>query len=181
MTIFNKAVLFILLLLVGKIYSYADEYDIYGENSDVVEKKWVEQAVTIPAFPQENNLLELSLYHSSTKYYIDKKSVQVGKQDRVARYTVVIKTASGAKNVFYEGIRCDTKTYRTYAYAVNMNSFRAMPNSIWRPITGVGVFKYRLSLFDYFVCKDSAVRPKVRDIIQALIHPSELHAPEQVD
>lgn len=177
----KKHVIHFVILSGLALIAQADEYDIYREDKEVIEKKWTEETVTIPPFPQEKNLIELALPHSRVKYFIDKQSIQVGKQDQVARYTVIIQSPSGSRNIFFEGIRCDVKLYRTYAFAVNVNSFQPMNNSKWKLITGNGVYRYRLSLFDYVVCHESTVRYKPREIIQTLKHPPDLHAPELVD
>jgi len=159
------------------------ENSAFGDNAEYKEfkgKKWREGNLILPDFPHKKNLIELELPHSRVKYYIDAKSVSVGK-DHVARYTVVIESSSGSKNVFYEGIRCSTKQFKTYAYAVNTKQLKPMPNAIWREIRGVGAYKYRLSLYEYYVCQNSAVRYKAHQIIQVLRTPSSLSEPGYIE
>ena len=163
------------LFLVVSYISFGEYHDDYGQ--DYMTKgmkfhKFKEQSVKIPFYPNPKNYIPLEIPYAHVKYFIDAKSVSVGKKDRVARYTVIIRSRSGANNVYFEGIRCDSKQYRTYAYYNNADKKpKLMLNSQWQTIQGVSSYKYRKVLYDMFVCNDSAVRPKAKDIIQVLKYP----------
>ncbi|SMG57330.1 CNP1-like family protein [Paraburkholderia susongensis] len=77
---------------------------------------WVENKVdTLPPLPTDANLLPFEVSgNTPLQFAIDPNSVSVG-DDGVVRYTVVITSPSGARNVNYEGIRCDTYEWRQYA------------------------------------------------------------------
>jgi hypothetical protein len=77
---------------------------------------WKENTVdTLPSLPQAANLLPFEVSgNTPLAFAIDSKSLSVG-DDGVVRYTVVVKSPSGAYNVNYEGIRCDTYEWRQYA------------------------------------------------------------------
>lgn len=135
---------------------------------DFKAKKWTEQEVTIPPLPKTRNLVRLVFPNATRKYYIDLKSITVGKKDRVARYTVVVESLSGVRNLFYEAIRCHEKDYKTYAYSIGKQGFQKMNRVVWRPIIETGIKRYQQVLFDHFICHDSAVRRKAKDIIQVL-------------
>ncbi|TAL97240.1 MAG: hypothetical protein EPN73_07255 [Paraburkholderia sp.] len=77
---------------------------------------WVENKVDeLPPLPQQANLLPFDVSQNTPlHFFLDSKSVSVG-SDGVVRYTVVITTPTGARNVNYEGIRCDTYEWRLYA------------------------------------------------------------------
>ncbi len=77
---------------------------------------WVENKVdTLPPLPQASNLLPFNVSQNTPlTFSIDKTSLTVG-DDGVIRYTVVAASPSGARNVNYEGIRCDTYEWRRYA------------------------------------------------------------------
>ncbi len=174
----NPLLLSIFVLSVFPMFSFSDENDNAIDNQGiefVPGKKWQEETLTIPSYPKKKNLIKLELPHSRYKYFIDKKSISVGKSDQVARYTVVIQSSSGTKNVFYEGIRCSTKEYRTYVFAINSKKFQSMNDKRWKNIRGAGAYKYRLSLFEFYVCHNSSVRRKASEIVQTLIHPPELN------
>ncbi|WP_144112174.1 CNP1-like family protein [Paraburkholderia sp. BCC1886] len=77
---------------------------------------WTENAVdTLPPLPQDANLLPFDVSGNTPLHFaIDRNSLSVG-SDGVVRYTVVVTSPSGARNVNYEGIRCDTYEWRLYA------------------------------------------------------------------
>jgi len=77
---------------------------------------WVENKVdTLPPLPQDSDLLPFDVSQNTPlQFSIDAKSLSVG-TDGVVRYTIVVTSPSGARNVNYEGIRCDTYEARLYA------------------------------------------------------------------
>jgi hypothetical protein len=77
---------------------------------------WTENKVdTLPPLPSEANLLPFNVSENTPlKFAVDKNSLSVG-SDGVIRYTVVVTSPAGARNVNYEGIRCDNYTWRLYA------------------------------------------------------------------
>src|SRR5690242_13638733 len=83
------------------------------------ERPWVELQTELPPYPEQENLLQFDAGPaSSNTHYVDGASITVG-EDGVVRYTLVIKSPTGAMNVSYEGIRCQTEEKRTYAYGRN--------------------------------------------------------------
>ncbi|VXC42862.1 conserved hypothetical protein [Burkholderia sp. 8Y] len=78
--------------------------------------EWVENKVdTLPPLPQASNLLPFNVSENTPlTFAVDKSSLTVG-NDGVVRYVVVATSPSGARNVNYEGIRCDTYEWRRYA------------------------------------------------------------------
>lgn len=81
------------------------------------DKPFKEDAVTFPAPPVDRDAVPFDLggrEDSPLRFAIDPKSVSIGK-DNVVRYTVLITSKTGARNVNYEGLRCDTAERRIYA------------------------------------------------------------------
>jgi hypothetical protein len=80
------------------------------------KSNWVENKVdTLPPLPQASNLMEFNVSQNTPlTFAVDKNSISVG-DDGVVRYTVVATSKGGARNVNYEGIRCDTYEWRRYA------------------------------------------------------------------
>src|SRR5574341_769210 len=63
------------------------------------EKEFKEDALNLPAFPDDAALIEFRPRgHSKNRFYIDRNSVSLG-ADWVVRYTAVIKSPSGVANV----------------------------------------------------------------------------------
>jgi len=81
------------------------------------DKPFKEDAVTFPAPPVDRDAVPFDVGgrdESPLRFAIDPKSVSIGK-DNVVRYTVLITSKTGARNVNYEGLRCDTAERRIYA------------------------------------------------------------------
>lgn len=73
-----------------------------------------EQAVALPPYPSRGELLEFSRRPTSEfRFFIDASSLSVA--DGIVRYTLVARSAAGAENVSYEGMRCETGEVRIYA------------------------------------------------------------------
>ncbi len=112
---------------------YAPQY-----NSDADESKQVEEArdVAPPAFPGDATLVEIDLGPAATnKYYIDAATLALG-DDGVVRYVLVVKTSGGATNVTFEGMRCETLSWKHYASGRSDKTWtisRAARQD-WRPI-----------------------------------------------
>ncbi|SAL74391.1 lipoprotein [Caballeronia peredens] len=77
---------------------------------------WAEDKIeTMPPLPQASNLLPFNVSQNTPlNFAVDKTSLTVG-NDGVVRYVVVVTSPAGARNVNYEGIRCDTYEWRRYA------------------------------------------------------------------
>lgn len=72
-----------------------------------------EDKVRMPPAPRAEDLVELYVSPTATfKYYVDPRSVDLGR-DKVLRYTLIARSAAGAQNVTYEGIRCPNE-FRIY-------------------------------------------------------------------
>ena len=105
-------------------YAQKKEIDYEFDN----EKPWVEIQAELPPYPQTENLLKFDAGPASdNSHYVDAPSISVG-EDAVVRFTLVIKSPSGAMNVSYEGIRCQTAEKRTYAYGRKQSYLDAGPN-----------------------------------------------------
>lgn len=136
-------------------------------------KPWQEQEVSIPDFPAGQDLVPLDTDVPGYRYFIDPDSVSVGEQDGVARYTVVIESDDGVRNVFYEGIRCNSKQYKTYAFGSGDGPFQAMPGADWRAIRGHAAFGYRRDLAAYYVCDGPLARRSGTEIVKRIRYPRD--------
>ncbi len=68
-----------------------------------------------PAFNLERLLRFEVNPNSPLVYAIDPQTLSISPGDRVVRYVVVASSPGGARNVFYEGIRCPAGQVKTYA------------------------------------------------------------------
>jgi hypothetical protein len=121
------------------------------------EKVFKEDALNLPPYPAEAALIEFRPRgYSKNRFYIDRDSVSLG-ADRVVRYTVVIKSASGVANVSYEGMRCKTSEYKMYAYGTRNGSWSNAREPKWQDV-GSTAGNYHYSLWVDYLCDSEAVR-----------------------
>jgi len=122
------------------------------DDADPDAPKWEEEAMQLPAFPQEANLREF--YVSATtahKYYIDATTLSVGK-DGVVRYALVIRTRGGSTNITYEGMRCESGEVKVYATGHRDGAWSVARRSEWRPIENKPTNRYHAALSREFFC-----------------------------
>ncbi len=184
--------LFLILLLVMLMQPlYADDetdpYDRFrGENDrdifdfdDSLVAPWKEQKGAIPAVSLQA-LKKLAIDHGpiNASIYLDQDSIQVNKKDRVVRYWIAIKSGKRIGSFSYEGLRCSTGEYRSYAYASPQNSTQIMPlkNSRWKSIRPEGSRDYHRELAKNYLCSTGV--PRTLEGIKASLGGNyELHSP----
>jgi hypothetical protein len=123
-----------------------------------------ESEADLPPYPSESDLVRVQVPPTSTaSLFIDPGSLTVG-DDRVVRLTYVVVSQSGVRNVFFEGIRCDTKQYRTYAWGVGDGPFHPVSAAAWRTIPNTDINNFRKDLRSYYLCGDFSA-PRAREEI----------------
>lgn len=112
-----------------------------------------EQIGKLPAYPDGKHYIAapIQLAGSNLEMFIDEPSLTLG-EEGVVRYVLSLRSASGTENVFYEGIRCSTQEWRSYAYGASDGTWQTLTDSPWRFIRGLGVERYRMQLFRYYLC-----------------------------
>lgn len=124
--------------------------------ADVIEDdeppRFVEEALSLPAYPKNENLVPFDVSASSVnRFYVDAPSVSFGK-DEVVRLTLVVESPSGARNVSYEGIRCATGEKKTYAYGRADGSWSRARDPAWQRIRDNALNRQHAALFRDYVC-----------------------------
>jgi hypothetical protein len=158
----EKRIFFARLLLslvlsaaIHSIHAASDSYGMKKEYFDFDEgkaEKWKESGITLPAWPRDENLLPVSLLATDTlKIFMDRASVSLG-PDRVARFSLVVQSPSGARSVFYDGLRCETREYKTYAIGTAERTFAPVKDAAWRPIPRPAINAFRDQLYRHYVC-----------------------------
>jgi CNP1-like family len=119
---------------------------------DQEKKSWEELQAQLPPYPKAENLLKFDLgANSSNNYFVDAASLSVG-EDKVVRYTLVVKTSGGATNVSFEGIRCDKGQLRIYAFGRTNSFWSRARDSSWRPIVYREVNGHHNVLYRDYMC-----------------------------
>lgn len=124
----------------------------------------------LPALPQAGaRLLPFDVSNNTPlKFAIDPASLTVG-TDGVVRYTIVIASPTGARNVNYEGIRCDTYEWRLYASLdADHNGWDQTVANDWSRIENGTLNAYHAALYADYFCANKLPVSKAPTIIENL-------------
>lgn len=163
--------LVLLCCLPAVVYAQQQKFEYEFDH----ERPWVELQAQLPAYPKEENLLQFDAGPVSTNlHYVDAPSITVG-EDGVVRFSLVVKSATGAMNVSYEGIRCQTAEKRTYAYGRNDETWMRARLSKWVDLEDISQNYAHRALYRYFFCPLGIHRVKdadeAIDALKAGVHP----------
>ena len=155
-------------LLAAPVHAQWREWD---SDFDDDKKPWKEIESKIPAYPKPGNLLPFGGGGASPhRYFIDAQSLSIG-EDAVVRYTLVIRTAGGATNVSFEGIRCEERQQKYYATGRANGTWERARNPQWRRIEAREINRHHNVLYQDYLCsgasrKDTA--SSVQEVLQRL-------------
>lgn len=143
-----------------------------ADSGFVAPPPWQEQAAVIPAYPEDANLLPFPVDQPalSQTFNIDSKSLSIG-TDGVVRYSAVIVSNSGARNVLFEGLRCATREFRTYAYGEASHNFHPAQSDKWQPVSHYGWGGFRAVLQRDYLCDQHQSPYHADEIRRRLSHP----------
>lgn len=132
------------------------------------QSEWKENKVdTLPALPQPGDLLPFNVSQNTPlTFFVDAKSLVVG-TDGVVRYTVVVTSPAGARNVNYEGIRCDTYEWRQYAgLNADHDGWDRTVENDWRRIENGVLNAYHAALYQDYLCANKMPTGPASTIIE---------------
>ncbi len=136
------------------------------------DKPFKEGETALPALPRDEDLIPFSVNDSANfRFAVDPKSISVG-GDNVVRYTVVITSDGGGRNVSYEGMRCDAFERRIYAtlpkgapaWVPNMGEDR----DLWQRMQTRARNPYAATLAKDYFCDGRTVAGKPEKLIRDL-------------
>lgn len=129
----------------------AAQWSGWDYDNDRPKEKFKEIEVKLPAFPKEENLLQFEAGAASqNRFFLDTKALSIG-SDGVVRYTLIVKTAGGATNISYEGMRCKLDQIKVYAFGRKNEGWVRARDSQWRRIQNRDISHYHSVLRrDYF-------------------------------
>ena len=135
---------------------------------DEDEKSWKEIQAQIPPYPKSQNLILVEAGSATAhKFYVDAASVSVA-EDGIVRYTTVIKTAGGATNVTFEGMRCETREGKLYALGRSDGTWVRARNPKWQRILLRDLKPHHYVLYREFFCPSPAMPTPPKVAIEAL-------------
>lgn len=129
----------------------------HGEDSgfDYVPEEaveWKELEVPPPAFPRAENLREFYVSPTTANTYLIDASTLSSGSDGVVRYVLVVRTAGGAKNISFEGMRCEERSWKLFATGSGDGQWNKARISEWRPIENKPVNRYHAALSRDLFC-----------------------------
>jgi hypothetical protein len=135
--------------------------DIYGDEpnefpfDEKYAEKWNESAIVLPPYPDDRDLLPVAMSSTDTlKIYIDSKSISRA-QDLVARFALIAESPSGARSVFYDGYRCETRQYKTYAIGTSQHTWSPVANAQWQIVPRSEINAFRDNIYRHYVCDEN--------------------------
>jgi hypothetical protein len=152
-------------LLAAPVHAQWREWD---SEFDEDKKPWKEIEAKIPAYPKPENLLPFEGGGASPhRFFIDAQSLSIG-DDEVVRYTLVIRTAGGATNVSFEGIRCEQRHQKYYATGRADGTWVRARNPQWRRIESREINRHHNVLYQDFLCAGEGRKATVKNVKEAL-------------
>jgi hypothetical protein len=153
----------------GAALSHAANFD-----EDYEVRQWQEIELLLPAAPKQETMQQFYVSETSTnRFSVDRSSLSVG-TDGVVRYVLQVDTPGGARNVTFEGIRCETRERRIYASGRLDGRWSKARNSAWERIRDIPPNRQHAALFlDYF-CPGGVIVDSVAEAQAALLaggHP----------
>lgn len=147
---------------VGRDDAFVPDPEPGGPKNIPEAEEWKEGRVDLPPWPKEADLVEIhpEMVAGPFRFFLDERSLRVDPQDAVVRYTLVVESAGGARNVSFEGIRCTLRgAYRVYAYGTG-DRFSPIGPSDWLPLPLKGTEAYREDLRRNRFCVPRETRPR---------------------
>ena len=151
-----RTVISILLLALFSTNLWAEVspyLDLQDEDNGYIDNSspWQEVVPVFPAYPEAESLLRLDITEPKQRfiYKIDSRSLSVG-ADGVIRFTLVIESRRGVRNISYEGIHCAEREYKIYAYGSGKGELKAVRKPKWQRIKPRPL--YRKQLYTTHLC-----------------------------
>jgi hypothetical protein len=136
------------------------------------EKDFKEVETKLPPPPADANLIPFQVSTTGQlTFAVDSKSVVVG-EDGAVRYAVVITSPTGARNVSYEGVRCDVFQRKLFATlppgSKDWVRNRSDDRIGWQRMNTSVRNSYAATLAVDFLCEGRTPVRKADDIVRAL-------------
>ena len=180
---FLSSLLFLIGTLVASPCFAEQETDDADLGGFIEAPKWKEDAVVIPPFPKVDDLLkvEVDRAESPFNFYIDSKNLSISADKGVIRYTVVIESDSGAKNILFEGIRCQTGEFRTYAYGTYDKKLVKARTSAWKIIKKSSGVVHHYDFYRHYMCSEYLTPNPIDILLRKVKYPEDFQVSDERD
>ena len=145
-------------------------------------KSWEEAQVQIPELYDRRDLIEavVTQVQEGFTVLVDPEHLSIG-EDGVLRYWLVLRSDQGPVNAMYEGLRCSTEEYKTYAFAVGdkrEQKVQPMPEAKWQELQRTRGPNFRWELMRDYFCFYGRPKP-VSQIVHHLESGPDTLAPRE--
>jgi len=132
---------------------------------------WKETEVPPPPAFSQDKLVDIDMpRYTSLKFGVDPNTIKVT-GDGVVRYVIVAANKeSGGFNAFYEGVRCATDEYKTYARFTSGGAWESTRDPEWKRISD-RTSRHTQALASQGLCRGHAPRASVGEMIRYLKSP----------
>jgi hypothetical protein len=138
-------------------------------HSQVDKEDWKEAEVPPPPAFSVSRLLPFDVSpNSSLTFAVDQDSVVVSRDDGVTRYVMVASSKTGARNVLYEGIRCETAEVKTYARYTAEGQWVPVRQPEWKSLFDNMPSKHALRLAKAGMCDGKAPATSTQEVVRQL-------------
>lgn len=145
-----------------------ESWQLWEVDFDEANKPWKEIESKLPAYPRSEHLVPFEGGGASPhRFFIDAQSLSVG-EDEVVRYTLLIRTAGGATNVSFEGMRCETREQKYYALGRADGNWVRARNPQWRRIESQSINRQHDVLYAGVFCDGKSPVATAREVLQRL-------------
>ena len=137
------------------------------------EPEWKELTVPPPPAFDLGKLVTFEVSSGSSLVYgVDPASIRISNADGIVRYVMVASSATGARNVMYEGLRCATGEFKTYAHYSPEGGWKTVGQSEWRSLFGNMPSRHALRFARAGGCENTTVPQSVDVLVSRLKNPN---------
>lgn len=142
---------------------------VFAQGLTDLDPDWKELQLKPPASIAKDKMLPVAMPpHLTLKFAVDTSSISVG-ADRVVRYVIVASSAN-ASNAMYEGIRCKTAEYKTYARMGSNGEWNTIENPQWKLLAD-NSSRHTRAIAHQGVCDGAAPATDAAEVIRMLKNP----------
>lgn len=129
---------------------------------------WKESEAPAPPKFNTSGLIGFDVnVNSSMRWAVDPASLAITPEG-IVRYVAVAQSPSGVMNAMYEGIRCATGEYKTYARFNRDSGWSAVGTPSWKSMAEIQPSRHALALAKQGLCTGSAPAASTGDIVRSL-------------
>jgi len=163
---FSVVILATLLLVTGTAHAQYGPDD-EAETLEAMRPK-TETEAALPPMPNQQDLLVIDTGPTAKQSFaIDAKSLTVS-PDYIVRYTVVATSPSGAQNISYEGINCQSKEFKRYGYGSKDGKWTRSRSDKWEKVSSLSQNQLHITLYTQYFCQLGRSVGTSKDIVERI-------------